>query len=379
MKLDTAKWKWFNVSRIKKEDIIIQAGLFEIESCKCKCASDLDDGDEINYVGAKKNDNGIMKRVKIEKELVSKGNGILFICDGQGSVGYTNYMKDDFIGSTTTSIGYDDELNELRAMFLVTILDKERYKYSFGRKYRRNLTAVKILLPIKQNINKEPEIDKTRKYSSDGYIPNWEFMEKYIQALNHHPITTNNTYLSTFKLDCNDWEFFYLKDLFNCSMGTKIDYCSTTKLNPTINFISRSNRNNGVIGVVDNIDIIKPFKEGSITLALGGSIGSCFVQNKIFYTGQNIAILEEKEKLTIYAKLFLATIIQYECKIKYIAFGRELNRHYNKDFVIKLPIQKDKNKKPKIDKTYKYSNNGYVPDWEFMENYVKSLPYGDKI
>ncbi len=40
---------------------------------------------------------------------------------------------------------------------------------------------------------------------------------------------------------------------------------------------------------------IKPFKAGLMTLALGGSLGSCFIQNKPFYTAQNVAILEEKE------------------------------------------------------------------------------------
>lgn len=32
-----------------------------------------------------------------------------------------------------------------------------------------------------------------------------------------------------------------------------------------------------------------------------------------------------------------------------------------------------------LDKSKKYSDNGYVPDWKFMENYIKSLPYGDII
>ena len=32
------------------------------------------------------------------------------------------YMDKDFIGSTTTSIGYDEALTETNAMFLVTVL-----------------------------------------------------------------------------------------------------------------------------------------------------------------------------------------------------------------------------------------------------------------
>ena len=75
-KLNVSDWKDFNLARTPEK-----SGLFDIESCKCSCAEDLEDGDEINYIGAKKNDNGIMKSVKMIPELVSKGNGILFICD----------------------------------------------------------------------------------------------------------------------------------------------------------------------------------------------------------------------------------------------------------------------------------------------------------
>ena len=31
------------------------------------------------------------------------------------------------------------------------------------------------------------------------------------------------------------------------------------------------------------------------------------------------------------------------------------------------------------DKNKTYSDDGYIPDWEWMENYIKKLPYADKI
>lgn len=35
----------------------------------------------------------------------------------------------------------------------------------------------------------------------------------------------------------------------------------------------------------------------------------------------------------------------------------------------------------KIGDKYRVGNTekGYIPDWEWMENYIKSLPYSDKI
>ena len=177
-KLNTQEWEEFYVSRTPT-----QSGLLDIENCKCGSAGTLDAGNDINYIGAKKNDNGVMRKVVRDESLVSKGNGIMFICDGEGSVGYTNYMDDDFIGSTTTSIGYDEALNPYIALFLVSILDKEKFKYSYGRKYRAHINEVVIKLPIQRNISELPVIDTSKKYSEEGYVPDWQFMEDYIRSL----------------------------------------------------------------------------------------------------------------------------------------------------------------------------------------------------
>jgi hypothetical protein len=89
-----------------------------------------------------------------------------FICDGQGSVGYHNYMDKDFIGSTTLSVGYNDNLNQYNGLFLTAALDMERPKYSYGRKYKKNLSTAKIKLPV----------DKKRE-------TDWKYMEDYIKSL----------------------------------------------------------------------------------------------------------------------------------------------------------------------------------------------------
>ena len=46
----------------------------------------LSDGNECFYVGAKKADNGVMLYCAYDDDLVQKGNCIVFICNGQGSV-----------------------------------------------------------------------------------------------------------------------------------------------------------------------------------------------------------------------------------------------------------------------------------------------------
>lgn len=116
-----------------------------------------------------------------------------------------------------------------------------------------------------------------------------------------------------------------------------------------------------------------------MSLALGGSfLGSCFIQKKPFYTAQNVAVLQAKVSLSDHTKLFIATLIRNECKIKYQAFGRELNAHFRKDFTIKLPIKRDANGII-YDETHEFSDDGYIPNWEWMDSYMKSLPYSDRI
>lgn len=153
--LNISNWKEFKIEK-----------LFTLKTCKCSNASELTEGDELFYIGAKKVENGVMKQVLSDEALVSEGNCIIFICDGQGSVGYSNYMESNFIGSTTLTTGYNDNLNKYNGLFIVTVLDLERPKYSFGRKYKKSLPNTYIKLPV----------------DSFGE-PDWLYMENYIRQL----------------------------------------------------------------------------------------------------------------------------------------------------------------------------------------------------
>ena len=146
-----------------------------------------------------------------------------------------------------------------------------------------------------------------------------------------------------------------------------------------IAIVSRDSNGNGVVAVVDEIVGETPFPTGSLSVALGGSfLGSCFIQKEPFYTAQNVAVLQEKIPLSVHTKLFISSLVRNECKIKYLAFGRELNSHFRKDFTIKLPILKNE-KGIVLDDLKAYSEEGYIPDWKYMENFMKSLPYGDRL
>ncbi len=360
MNLNVSDWKPFKIQRTES-----QSGLFEIENCKCGSAGELDDGSDINYIGAKKSDNGVMRSVSLDgnTNLVSKGHGIMFICDGEGSVGYTNYMDSDFIGSTTTSIGYDDALTETNAMFLVSVLDNEKFKYSYGRKYRKNLITAEIYLPIQHNADGSIFTDDTFKYSDKGYVPDWQFMEDYIKSLHHKPLTTKNKKETVSELNIKNWKEFKVSDIFEVKYGVNLELNACVECNAddldAVNFVARTAENNGVSAHVVRIDDVIPQKKGLISVAGGGSVLSTFLQTEPFYSGRDLYTLDSKDNISNAAKMFIITVIEQN-KYKY-SYGRQANKTLP-DLILKLPVD-SKGK----------------PDYDFMENYIKSLPYGDRL
>ncbi|MFV0424773.1 MAG: restriction endonuclease subunit S [Bacilli bacterium] len=384
MNLNQERWKLFDYDKI----FVIEKGFYNKKP-------ELSNKGNIPFLGAVDNNNGVTEYYSLEDiENASKtGNEPnapiekkLFrsnaVCvTNNGSVGYAFFQNETFTCSHDVNILYrkDGEFDEFTGLFIASVIMYDQYRWGYGRKWRpTRMAKSKIKLPVLQD-NNEYVIDSEFKYSDKGYIPDWNFMKNYIKTLNHKPLTTENKCENILRLNTQNWKPFYLHDLMNCTMGNGIDTMSTTSDEPKYNYVSRNSNGNGVVDFVDEIEGENPFPKGAMSLALGGSfLGSCFIQDKPFYTAQNVAVLLEKIPMSVYVKLFLATLIRNECKIKYQAFGRELNTHYKKDFVIKLPVQSDENGFV-IDKTKQFSNEGYIPDWKWIENYIKSLPYSDKL
>lgn len=230
-------------------------------------------------------------------------------------------------------------------LFFVTIFREKAIGLNFDyvNKFTRE-SAKEIIIKLPIDCNKK--ID-------------FEYMENYMKSVeNAAKITMNNLNISD-KIPCDisKWKEFHLYDLFNIDTGTKMDRIAMKFNNPCINFVGRSGVNNGVTAIVDKVDGYKPYEPGNLTLALGGAyLGSCFVQEKEFYTSQNVVVLIPKEDISLEAKHFICSVIFKEGNIHYKAFIDELNRHIKTDFVIKLPVT---------------SND--KPDYLYMENYIRNI------
>ncbi|CDE75394.1 putative uncharacterized protein [Sutterella sp. CAG:521] len=158
-KINIKNWHNFQIS-----------SLFNLENGKVSQAGTLEIGNDLFYLGAKKDNNGLMgKCIRIDK-MVSKGNCLVFICDGQGSVGYVNYMDQEFMGTVNLTLGYNPNLNPYTGLFIATVASLERPRYSYGRKWRGNVGSTRIKLPAIKKANGD-------------YEPDWQFMENYIKSL----------------------------------------------------------------------------------------------------------------------------------------------------------------------------------------------------
>ncbi|MGD6810381.1 MAG: restriction endonuclease subunit S [Candidatus Bathyarchaeia archaeon] len=123
-------------------------------------------------------------------------------------------------------------------------------------------------------------------------------------------------------------ETTHLENIFRIVHGNKFDL-NKMKLagsnKEAIAFVGRSSEKNGIVAHVEKYKDIEPFPTGFITVALGGSTLSSFVQPRPFYTAQNIDVLEPLSEMSLDVKLYYCLCVEAN-RFRYSTFGREANR-----------------------------------------------------
>ena len=159
MNLNTNLWKEFIVC--------------DVFSCNTTSALDINDAIDGNmpYITRSALNNGVTDYYGNSEKMV-KGNCITI--GAEGTLAF--YQPNDFIPGVKIYTIRHKNLNPINAMFLLTLLNKCAYLYSYGR--------ARILEKLKQEIIKLP-ID------SNGNI-DWQFMENYIKSLNQKTINVKN-------------------------------------------------------------------------------------------------------------------------------------------------------------------------------------------
>lgn len=214
-----------------------------------------------------------------------------------------------------------------KKLFYVNCITNNRFKFSYSRKPKEKRIS-SLLIPSKDS------------------IPSFVYKQK-IENVSKHALCDDKI-----ELNKEMWKEFILEILFDIS-GTK-----TTKLNilekngkGKYPYITTKAKNNGCDGFYN-----LRTESGNVITIDSAVIGYASYQLEDFSASDHVEKLTLRHTLNKYIAMFLTTILNKE---QYrFHYGRKASQDRLKNLSIKLPT----------------TAQG-LPDWEFMENYIKSLPY----
>ena len=370
MNLNDRKWKEFRIEelfeKIQTKKLPYKAGDLKGLHNNTYCLPALTAGTE---------NHGLSCYVPYEGATVLKN---CISVASNGAVGTMYYQDEPFtILQDSYAIQLKPNLSLYRTKniycFIISCTERLiKSKYNWNNKATwPKVKQEKIFLPVIESS------DENHEYTVEDI--DFEFMENYISQLEAERISQLEAYLSCTGLD--DYELtdedrevlgrkvemreFVLNDLFYLENGNKFDKNKMTYNSPSVNFVSRTANNNGISDFVDKVLNIEPFPSGCLTLAFGGSIGSCFLQDKPFYTGQNVGIIKFKDGVSSLSKIYIKIVIEKVCKNKFVAFGDEINKHFKTDLLIRLPII------PHTSPSHTYTIEDI--DFNYMEKYIRAI------
>lgn len=299
--------------------------LVNLEECEKK------DFNSINYVSRTEKNNGISSFVQKIDSVIPNPAFTISVAGG-GSVLATFFQKEEYYsGRDIYVLIPKKEFSEIEMLFYCYCIRKNKYRYNYGR--QANKTLKDILLPESMpvewhNLNLE-KLNSLKKVPFKGVKIN---------------------------LNTGGWGWFNLIDLFEIS-ASRDNLSDDLTDGGRTPYITSSETNNGVTSFFEEE---ATNKSGTITANRGGSVGYFFYQPIDYLaTPVDVRILTPKFEIDVYIGLFIKTVLQME-KYRY-NYSRKMGTDRLKEFRIKLPSVNNE------------------PDWNFMRNYIKSLPYSSNL
>jgi hypothetical protein len=289
------------------------------------------DNDSINFVSRTDYNNGISAFVKkIEDIIPNEANTISVALSGSSVLASFYQPESYYSGYHVGVLTPIQRMPPIEMIFYAFCIKSNRYRYGFGR--QANKTLKDILVPS----------DVPKEFSSIS-------MDKLISVTNKSIID------KTIDLNTKQWKYYKLSDLFEIK-GSKTT--SLLKLGEydkgRYPYVTTQATNNGVAGFYNfNTD------KGNILTVDSAVLGYCSYQPLDFSASDHVEKLIPRFEMSKYIALFLVTIMNTE-QYRY-NYGRKASQSRMTQISIKLPTKNDK------------------PDFEFMEQYIKSLPYSSSI
>lgn len=293
-----------------------------------KC--DKSDKDSIRFVSRTEQNNGISAYVKRIKSIKPNPAHTISVAVG-GSVLSSFYQSEEYYsGRDVYYLVPKRKMSELEMLFYSFCMRANKYKYNYGR--QANKTLKDLLVP--------------------EYMP-LEFTSIEYRRLN--TLKPESVISKEFQLNTSSWQLFKLSDLFiiegsRTTPVLELEYCGKGKYP----YVTTQATNNGVAGFYDYYT-----EERNVLTVDSAVLGYCSYQPLPFSASDHVEKLIPKFDMNKYIAIFLTTVINLE-QYRY-NYGRKCSQERMKNALIKLPAR-----------------NG-VPDFQFMENYIKSLPYSSSI
>jgi|SRR3990167_4047375 len=295
------------------------------------------DKNAMPFVSRTENNNGVSAYVEIELDVEPNPSHTLSVA-GSGSVLSTFYHPFPYYSGRDLYVLVPKiKMSVIEMLFYAKCISANKYKYNYGR--QANKTLKNILIP-----SQIPEVleSKLTAYRKE--------LEKNISA---KPLIDKKI-----KLEINRWKDFELSELFKIEKGERLTTYDRIQDDKNIPLIVASSENNGVVDFISQLGFISDKKifEKKITIDMFWNV---FYHDYKYFSDDNVHTLVPQFKTNKYISLFIVSILR-KLNYKY-SFGRQarINR-----------IEKEKIKLP--------SKNGN-PDFEYMEDYIKSLSYSSSI
>nr|WP_249641564.1 MULTISPECIES: restriction endonuclease subunit S [unclassified Enterococcus] len=308
------------------------------------------------FLGATENNNGItgFTDIEIVKQWSKTGSSIdntinnktfgpnWLAVTNNGSVGNVYFMETTYTSShDVTSLSLKNKtINKALGLFLSCILREAGKPFSYGRKWRpKRMRTTQIVLPL----------DKDKK-------PNWDYMEQYIVNIMQNievpelePLKSSDTDLHSVH-----WKEFPIKTISEIIQSGH-DWESYNRVTGSQPFIGSSALNNGITDYVDSSNREKYVGKNVIGVNRNGSVGYAFYHPyTAYFSGDTRFIKIADFSNNINVNLFITTMIMQQ-KDKY-AYGYKMGTKRLSSQKIMLPV-----------------TNENIPDWQFMEDYIKSI------
>ena len=287
---------------------------------------DIDKGSTVNFVARSSENNGVTARVRPIDTVEPFLPGSITVALS-GSV-LSSFVQDKpfYTGFHVMVLHPKTTMRLEEKLFYCYCIKMNAYRYGYGR--QANKTLKDITLPP---------------------LPDW--LKKF--TIDYSPITTN-IQRRDLPIDTAKWKNIRLSDLFQVERGTRLT--KENRIDGNTPLATAGFANEGIACNIANEEM-KVYRD-VLTIDM---FCNCFYRGYEFVCDDNILVLDPLFSGTNqFNMLFLATVINAD-KYRY-AYGRQYRQKDFREHVVQLPAEE----------------NG-EPDWKFMENYVKSLPYSDRI